>query len=198
MGHRRPRPGGGDDARGVARGAAAAAIACPDLHQRRPEVDRVLRAHARSAPVGPRLRSRRLHARHPRQRPSPAGAGEVVGAGLPPLLVGRDVDQRHRSRRDAHARQGLPERLGLRASRARFELLPLHHGSVGLVRRILLRHRLHPEGRPLAGRRPQAGRLVLSVGAGRAARIHPQRRGGRAVPTALLKNGNGRAEPRPF
>ena len=41
-------------------------------------------------------------------------------------------------------------------------------GSFG----IFLRHRLHPERRSLARRRPQAGGLVLPMGPGRAAGIH--------------------------
>ena len=47
---------------------------------------------------------------------------------------------------------------------------------VGQLLGIFLRHRLHSQGRPLAGRRPQAGGLVLSLGTGSAARVHHQLR----------------------
>ena len=77
-----------------------------------------------------------------------------VRARLPPLLVGRRQRAGHRPRRHAHGRQRLAEGLGARPSRARLELLPLRHGSVGQLLGIFLRHRLHSEGRALAGRRP--------------------------------------------
>src|SRR5215475_3655227 len=47
---------------------------------------------------------------------------------------------------------------------------------MGKLRRILLRYRLHPEGRALAIRGPQAGGLLLPLGSGCAARIHDQLR----------------------
>ena len=99
-----------------AAGAAAPALACADLHQRHRRLDRLLRAQSRPAPVRPRRRPGRLHARHPRQRPSPAGAGEIVRARLPSLQLGRRQRQRHRPRRHAHGRQGLSPRAGASAA----------------------------------------------------------------------------------
>ena len=119
-------------------------------------------------------RSGRLHARHPRQRPSSAGAGEIVGARLPPLQLGRCQHQRHRARRHAHGRQGLDQGLGPGPPRARLELFPLRARSVGQLLGIFLRYRLHPQGAALAGGRPQAGGFVLSLGSRSAARVHHQ------------------------
>ena len=65
------------------------------------------------------------------------------GPGLHHLLLGRRLDQRHR--RSAPATwptRALPEGLGARPPRARLELLPLRARPVGLLRGILLRHRL--------------------------------------------------------
>ena len=58
----------------LAAGAAAPAVACPDLHRRRRCLDQILRAQSRLAAVRPRRRPGRVHARHPRQRSSSAGA----------------------------------------------------------------------------------------------------------------------------
>ena len=93
----------------------------------------------------------RLHARHPRQRPSHDRLREVGRAGPAPSELGRRLDQRHRRRREPHGREGLRLWLGARPPRARLELLPLRARSVGQLRRILLRHRLHP-GRRRTGR----------------------------------------------
>ncbi len=48
--------------------------------------------------------------------------------------------------------------------------------SLGELRRILVRYRLHPEGRALAVGRPQARGFFLPLGSGRPARIHDQLR----------------------
>ena len=53
--------------------------------------------------------------------------------------------------------KGLDQRLGSRPPRARLQLFPLCARSVGQFFGILVRHRLHPEGRALALRRSQAG-----------------------------------------
>ena len=51
----------------------------------------------------------------------------------------------------------------------------------GSFSRIFLRHRLHPQGGSLARRRSQAGRFVLPLGSGSAARVHAQLRGRRKL-----------------
>src|ERR1019366_3418356 len=53
-------------------------------------------------PVRPR-RSGGVHAWHPRQRSSSAGAGEIIRSRLPSLQLGRVQRQRHRAGRHAHA-----------------------------------------------------------------------------------------------
>ncbi len=60
------------------------------------------------------------------------------------------------------ARQGLHQGLGPRPSRARLQLLPLRARPVGQLLGIFLRHRLHPEGRPL-GIAPTTSRKTRSI-----------------------------------
>ena len=128
-----------------------------DLYPRRRRLNGILLAQSGPKAVRPRRRPGRLYARHPRQRSSSAGAGEILRARLPPLLMGRRQLERYRTWRDAHGRQRLDQGLGARPPRARLQLFPLCARSVGQLLGIFLRHRLHPQGRPLAGRRPQAG-----------------------------------------
>ena len=52
------------------------------------EFDQVLRAYAWSSAFRSCLRPRCLHARNPRQRPSPSGLGEILRAGLSSLQLG--------------------------------------------------------------------------------------------------------------
>ena len=92
--------------------------------------------------------------------------------------LGRRLDQRHRRRRQPHGREGLRLRLGAWPSRARLELFPLCPRSVGQLRGIFLRHRLHPGHAGLEGRRPPAGGFVLHVGPEPARGLRAQFRGG--------------------
>ena len=72
-------------------------------------------------------------------------------AGLSSLQLGHRQHPGHWPRRHAHARQGLDQRLGSRPARARIQLLPLRHGSLGQLLGIFVRYRLHSKGRALAG-----------------------------------------------
>ena len=148
---RRCRPPERAEPQQGAQGAAAPARARADLRHRHFAGDRVLPRRAGPAAVGPLRRSGRLHARHPRQRPSHDRLREVGRPGPAPSELGRRLDQRHRRRREPHGREGLRLRLGARPPRARLELFPLRPRSVGQLRGIFLRHRLHP-GRPRTGR----------------------------------------------
>src|SRR5262249_21082128 len=140
------------------------------------------------APLGPG-RSRCLHARHSRQRPSSARLCQIGRRRVPPLQLGRGLARRHRHRRRPHGGQGLCERLGSRPARARLELFPLRDGPVGELFRIFLRHRLHPAHPAMAGAAAQTGGRVFALGA-RAARLFPvQRRGGGANPSPTREGG---------
>src|SRR5262249_53334569 len=65
--------------------------------------------------------------------------------------------------------------------RARFELFPLRAGPVGQLRRIFLRHRLHPEDTGVGGRLPQARGFPVAVGTRTARLLHPERRSANSV-----------------
>ena len=68
--------------------------------------------------------------------------------------------------------RGLRARLGRGPARARLELLLLRARSVGQLRRVLVRHRLHPGRRRLAGGRSSARGFVLRLGAAGPRRLH--------------------------
>ena len=81
-----------------------------------------------------------------------------------PLQLRYERDRRHRAWRHAHGRQRPYRGLGSRPSRARLELFPLRAGPLGQLRRIFLRHRLHPGGAALESRSSPAGRIDSSCG----------------------------------
>ena len=99
------------------------------------------------------------------------------GPGIHHSQLGRRRDRRHRARRHAHGRPRLHPRLGPRPPRARLELLPLRAGPLGQLRRIFLRHRLHPGDPGLAGRRAPPGGFVLPLGPAATGGFHHQPRG---------------------
>ena len=144
--------------------APAPAVARARVHPRRGSLAGVLLEHRRPAPLRP-FRPRRLHARHPRQRPSHPGVRAIVRARAAPLQLGHERHRRHRARRHAHGGQGLQRGLGSRPSRPRLELLPLCARSLGQLCGVLLRHRLHPGRAKLAGRQPSARRIPSTCGA---------------------------------
>ena len=67
------------------------------------------------------------------------------------------------------ADKGFTRRLGARPPRARLELFPLRARSLGQLRRIFIRHRLHPGRSRLEERRSSAGGFVLRLGSRAAA-----------------------------
>ena len=94
--------------------ASAPAVARAGVHPRRGSLARVLFEHRGPAALRP-FRPRRLHARHPRQRPSHPGVRAIARARAAPLQLGHERHRRHRARRHAHGGQGLQPRAGVSA-----------------------------------------------------------------------------------
>ena len=158
--------------------AAAPAVACAHFHRRRRRFDQILRAHAGLTPVRPLRRSGGVHARHPRQRSSHAGAGEIVRARFPPLQLGCLQHRRNRAGRHAHARQGLDQRAGGLDATCSARTISTMCAIPGAASRnmpaISITFR-----RGIVGRRPTTSRKIRSIsGVPTCRRIHHQLRGG--------------------
>src|SRR5206468_1466496 len=85
------------------------------------------------------------------------------GRRLPPWVVRGRQRGRDRDGRGEHAGGGLAARMGSRASRHRLELLLLHPGPVGELRRVLPRPRLHPRAVRVGAARFSRGRGALPL-----------------------------------
>src|SRR5260370_843737 len=154
-----------------ARRAAPAGPRAALLGRSRPPA-RLLHARPRDEALGPLPDDHRVPALH--DRPPHPGAPRLDGARVPPRLVRGGRRGRDRARRPAHARRRPAAGLGARPPRHRLELLLLRAGSVGELRRVLPRPRLHPRAvRVGAARLPRGGR-ALPLGPPGARRLRPE------------------------
>ena len=130
--------------------ASAPAVTRARVHPRRGSLAGVLLEHRRPAALRP-FRPRRLHARHPRQRPSHPGVRAIVRTRIAPLQLGHERHRRHRAGRHAHGGQGLQRGLGSGRHVLGSNYFHYVRDPLGQLCGVLLRHRLHP-GRSKTGR----------------------------------------------